>query len=69
MNATGDTPDDLFDGEVQELVKQIDANNAYAIDSGRYVSVVVFGEYSITKTTANDTRLAAAVSELEAVKQ
>jgi len=69
VNATRDTPDDLFDGEVQELIQQIDANNAYAIESGRYVSVVVLGEFSIKKTTADDTRLAAAVSELQAVKQ
>ncbi|MEU4227416.1 ABC transporter substrate-binding protein [Nonomuraea sp. NPDC026600] len=69
VNAIGDTPDGLLVDDVKELVKKIDANNAYAIGSGRYVSVVVFGEYSITKTEANDTRLAAAVSELEAVEE
>ncbi|MCA2224589.1 ABC transporter substrate-binding protein [Nonomuraea aurantiaca] len=69
VNATADTPDDLFDGAVKQLVKKIDANNAYALGSGRYVSVVLFGEFSIMKTEANDTRLSAAVSELEAVEE
>ncbi|MFG1681692.1 hypothetical protein ACGFNP_16135 [Nonomuraea sp. NPDC049269] len=69
VNATSDTPDGLLVDDVKETVKKIDANNAYAIGSGRYVSVVVFGEYSITKTEANDTRLSSAVSELEAVEE
>ncbi|MFG1962216.1 ABC transporter substrate-binding protein [Nonomuraea sp. NPDC049028] len=69
VNAAGATPDDLFDGAVKDLVKKIDANNGYAIGSGRYVSVVLFGEFSITKTEANDIRLSAAVSELEAVEE
>ncbi|MFD1537372.1 hypothetical protein [Nonomuraea guangzhouensis] len=69
VNATGDTPDGLLADDAKELVKKIDANNAYAIGSGRYVSVVVFGEFSITKTEANDTRLSSAVSELEAVEE
>ncbi|WP_336216403.1 ABC transporter substrate-binding protein [Nonomuraea sp. LPB2021202275-12-8] len=69
VNATREAPEDLFGEEVRRLVQKIDANNAYAIDSGRYVSVVVFGEFSIRKTAADDTRLAAALSELAAVEQ
>ncbi|MGN9846244.1 ABC transporter substrate-binding protein [Nonomuraea sp. H19] len=69
VNATRATPGDLFDGEVERLIKKIDANNVYATDSGRYVSMVLFGEFSIKKTAEDDTRLAAAVSELAAVEE
>ncbi|WP_219471388.1 hypothetical protein [Nonomuraea rhizosphaerae] len=69
VNADRATPGELFAGEVKELVKKIDANNAYAISSGRYVSLVLFGEFSIKRTEENDTRLAAAVSELAAVEE
>ncbi len=69
VNATRATPDDLFDGDVKGLIKKIDANNVYATDSGRYVSLVLFGEFSIRKTAPDDTRLAAAVSELMALEE
>ncbi|MEO3797967.1 hypothetical protein ABGB14_47890 [Nonomuraea sp. B10E15] len=69
VNATRDTPETLFDGDVKTLIKKIDENNRYAIDSGRYISVVLFGEFSIKKTAQDDTRLAAAVSELAAVEE
>ncbi|MFG1709050.1 ABC transporter substrate-binding protein [Nonomuraea sp. M3C6] len=69
VNATRATPDDLFDGEVKQLIKKIDANNVYATDSGRYVGMVLFGEFSIRKTAPDDTRLAAAISELAAVEE
>ncbi|WP_156325552.1 ABC transporter substrate-binding protein [Nonomuraea sp. SBT364] len=69
VNATGDTPEHLFEGEVRELVRKIDQNNAYATASGLYVSVVLFGEFTIRKAWSDDTRLAAAVSELAAVEE
>ncbi|MDP4507922.1 type 1 periplasmic-binding domain-containing protein [Nonomuraea turcica] len=69
VNAAEATPDDLFDGEVKNLIRKIDANNAYATSSGRYVSVVLFGEFSIKKAAADDTRLASAMSELAAVEE
>ncbi|MEV4169218.1 ABC transporter substrate-binding protein [Nonomuraea sp. NPDC049709] len=69
VNATRATPDGLFEGEVKDLIKKIDANNVYATSSGRYVSMVLFGEFSIRKTAPDDTRLPAAVSELAAVEE
>ncbi|GAA3642899.1 hypothetical protein GCM10022224_001550 [Nonomuraea antimicrobica] len=69
VNASRATPEDMFAGKVRELVQEIDRNNVYATESGRYVSMVLFGEFSIKKTTPDDTRLAAAISELTAVME
>ncbi|WP_343953942.1 ABC transporter substrate-binding protein, partial [Nonomuraea longicatena] len=69
VNAGHRTPPNLFIPEIQNLVDRIDANNAYAVDSGKYVSVVVLGEYSIRKSAENDTRLAGVLSELTAAEE
>ncbi|MFI6539065.1 hypothetical protein ACIBHY_41875 [Nonomuraea sp. NPDC050547] len=47
VNAEAATPETMFGGEMASLIKKIDANNGYAVSSGRYVSIVLFGEFSI----------------------
>jgi hypothetical protein len=69
VNAGTSAPAEPFIPEVQKLVERIDDNNDYAVDSGKYVSVVVFGEYSIRKSAENDTRLAGVLSELTAAEE
>jgi hypothetical protein len=69
VNATEPTPGDLFEPQIGALVKKIDENNAYAVESGRYVSLVLFGEYSIKKLSHDDTKFAGAVSELTAAEE
>ncbi len=69
VNAEGAAPGGLFDGEVTKLIAKIDKNNASAGDSGSYVSVVLFGEYSIRDTGSEDSRRAGALAELTAVEE
>ncbi|MBO3747247.1 amino acid ABC transporter substrate-binding protein [Streptosporangiaceae bacterium NEAU-GS5] len=69
VNAAEAAPDGLFSQEIAAIVKRIDQNNQYAIESGRYVSVIMFGEYSIKRLGEDDTRFAGAVSELTAVAE
>ncbi|MBP2704917.1 ABC transporter substrate-binding protein [Microbispora sp. RL4-1S] len=69
VNATGPAPRDLFGGRITDLIARIDRNNAVARDSGAYVSVVLFGEYSIRNPLPDDSRLAGALAELTAVEE
>lgn len=69
VNAPEAAPADLFARQIDALVKKIDKNNAYAVESGRYVSLVLFGEYSIKKLSDDDSRFASAVSELTAAEE
>ncbi|MCT9935013.1 hypothetical protein N5079_32895 [Planotetraspora sp. A-T 1434] len=69
VNATGPAPEGLFGGPVTKLVKQIDQNNTVARNSGAYVSVVLFGEFSIKNPSPEDPRFAGALSELTAMEE
>ncbi|MEW9528884.1 ABC transporter substrate-binding protein [Microbispora sp. NPDC049125] len=68
VNTAGHGPESLFGRSIDDLIRKIDGNNAVARDSGPYVSVVLFGEYSIRNAQPDDDRLSAAVSELTAVE-
>lgn len=69
VNADGPAPGDLFGGEIEKILTRIDRNNAAARDSGAYVNVVLFGEYSIRNPQADDSRVAGALAELTAVEE
>ncbi|MEV4888669.1 ABC transporter substrate-binding protein [Nonomuraea sp. NPDC055795] len=69
VNAEAATPETMFGGEMASLIKKIDANNGYAVSSGRYVSIVLFGEFSIRMSAVDDTRLAGSLAELAAVEE
>lgn len=69
VNALEAAPPGLFDPEINGLVKKVDENNADAVKSGRYVTVVLFGEYSIKEPLGDDSRFASAVSELTAAEE
>ncbi|MFD0733916.1 type 1 periplasmic-binding domain-containing protein [Planotetraspora mira] len=69
VNATEPTPEGLYDGEVADVVRKIDRNNASARNSGGFVSVVLFGDFAIRDADPDDGRLAGAVSELTAMEE
>ncbi|MEV5744345.1 ABC transporter substrate-binding protein [Microbispora rosea] len=69
VNADGPSPDGLFPSkEITKLVAQIDQNNALAREAGTYVSVVLFGEYSVAQDQ-NDSAFVGARAELTAVQE
>ncbi|WP_285579562.1 ABC transporter substrate-binding protein [Herbidospora sp. NBRC 101105] len=69
VNATEPAPDGLFAKPIADLVRRIDANNAYAVESEQYVTVALFGEYSVRQTAQDDTRFPSMVSELTAAEE
>ncbi|WP_169953249.1 ABC transporter substrate-binding protein [Microbispora sp. H11081] len=69
VNADGPAPGGLFSSkEITELVARIDHNNALAREAGTYVSVVLFGEYSVAQDR-NDSAFVGARAELTAVEE
>ncbi|GGO03235.1 ABC transporter substrate-binding protein [Microbispora bryophytorum] len=69
VNADGPAPGDLFPSdEIRNLVGKIDKHNADARNAGTYVSVVLFGEYSIAQDQ-NDSAFVGARAELTAVEE
>ncbi|GGO06011.1 hypothetical protein GCM10010116_11840 [Microbispora rosea subsp. aerata] len=69
VNADGPAPEDIFPSkEIKDLVAKIDQHNAEARDSGTYVSVVLFGEYSIAENE-EDSAFVGARAELTAVEE
>ncbi|MEU6429599.1 ABC transporter substrate-binding protein [Microbispora sp. NPDC046973] len=69
VNADGPTPDGLFSSdEITKLVARIDHNNDLARQAGTYVSVVLFGEYSVAQDQ-NDSAFVGARAELTAVEE
>ncbi|WP_432929636.1 ABC transporter substrate-binding protein [Microbispora sp. CA-135349] len=69
VNADGPAPDGIFSsGDITKLVARIDRNNALAREAGTFVSVVLFGEYSVAQDQ-NDSAFVGARAELTAVEE
>ncbi|WP_328855570.1 ABC transporter substrate-binding protein [Microbispora hainanensis] len=69
VNADGPAPEDIFPSkDIKDLVARIDGNNALARKAGTYVSVVLFGEYSVAENE-NDSAFVGARAELAAVEE
>lgn len=69
VNADGAAPDGLFAKPIADLVGRIDANNAFAVESAQYVTLALFGEYSVRQTAQDDTRFPSMVAELTAAEE
>ncbi|MEV5410011.1 ABC transporter substrate-binding protein [Thermopolyspora sp. NPDC052614] len=68
INATRDVPRDLFKAEIYAIMQKIDATNRAVDRAGEYVSLALFGEYSV-ETSWPDERYASALSELTAAEE
>ncbi|WP_157518432.1 ABC transporter substrate-binding protein [Herbidospora mongoliensis] len=69
VNAADEAPEGLFAKPIADLVARIDVNNAYAVESAQYVTLALFGEYSVRQTAQDDTRFPSMVSELTAAEE
>ncbi|MBX6382277.1 MAG: hypothetical protein IRZ07_04775 [Microbispora sp.] len=69
VNADGPAPEEIFPSKaIKDLIAKIDENNSRARAAGTYVSVVLFGEYSIAEDE-NDSAFVGARAELTAVEE
>ncbi|MEW9548401.1 ABC transporter substrate-binding protein [Nonomuraea sp. NPDC050783] len=69
VNATDAELDPSFTGGVRTLMEDIGRNNDSATSFGRYVSVVLIGEFSFKDRGADDPHVSIALAELMAIKE
>lgn len=64
INASGAIPEGFLHPDLRPVVTEIERANATAVEQGRHLTFVLFGEYTLIGKNVSDSRLAGAFGEL-----